>query len=85
MTSPASYVQTIAPLLSFNVCLASMLQSDPERVRNAAQSVPVDNETTEWDCQDYVLEILDPRFLWVCHHSLASKRWVLANHFLVLV
>lgn len=36
-----------------------LLQSDPERVRNAAQSVPVDNETTEWDCQDYVLEILD--------------------------
>lgn len=24
-----------------------------------ANSIPVDNETSEWDCQDYVLEILD--------------------------
>lgn len=33
--------------------------NDIERVKKAAQSVPVDNETIEWDCQDYVLEILD--------------------------
>lgn len=33
--------------------------SDIQRVRNAVESVPVDNETSEWDCQDYVLEILD--------------------------
>ena len=28
-------------------------------VKEAARSIPVDNETVEWDCQDYVLEILD--------------------------
>lgn len=28
-------------------------------VKEAAASIPVDNETIEWDCQDYVLEILD--------------------------
>lgn len=33
-------------------------ENDIERVKNAAQSMPIDNETTEWDCQDYVLEIL---------------------------
>ncbi|KAL4860536.1 hypothetical protein BDV12DRAFT_204937 [Aspergillus spectabilis] len=33
--------------------------SDIQRVKDAAKSVPVDNETSEWDCQDYVLEILD--------------------------
>lgn len=28
-------------------------------MKDAANSIPVDNETSEWDCQDYVLEILD--------------------------
>lgn len=32
---------------------------DTQMVKEAAASIPVDNETIEWDCQDYVLEILD--------------------------
>lgn len=28
-------------------------------MKQAAETVPVDNETVEWDCQDYVLDILD--------------------------
>ncbi|KAJ5826523.1 hypothetical protein N7447_003286 [Penicillium robsamsonii] len=39
--------------------IAVLREDDVERVKSAAQSVPVDNETVEWDCQDYVLEILD--------------------------
>ncbi|CAI7597161.1 unnamed protein product [Penicillium viridicatum] len=39
--------------------IAVLGEDDVERVKSAAQSVPVDNETVEWDCQDYVLEILD--------------------------
>ncbi|OQE20147.1 hypothetical protein PENFLA_c017G09337 [Penicillium flavigenum] len=39
--------------------IAVLGEDDIERVKSAAQSVPVDNETVEWDCQDYVLEILD--------------------------
>lgn len=34
-------------------------EGDIPTVKSAVESVPVDNETTEWDCQDYVLEILD--------------------------
>ncbi|KAL4778235.1 hypothetical protein BJX76DRAFT_352770 [Aspergillus varians] len=38
----------------------SMLSnSNIKRVKSAARQVPVDNETSKWDCQDYVLEILD--------------------------
>lgn len=32
---------------------------DIARVKAAADAVHVDNETLEWDCQDYVLEMLD--------------------------
>lgn len=39
--------------------IAVLGEDDVERVKSAAKSVPVDNETVEWDCQDYVLEILD--------------------------
>lgn len=39
--------------------IAVLGENDVERVKSAAQSVLVDNETVEWDCQDYVLEILD--------------------------
>lgn len=39
--------------------VAVIHDSDIETVEIAAQSVPVDNETVEWDCQDYVLEVLD--------------------------
>lgn len=41
------------------VFVAVMVPSDIPRVKKAAQDVRVDNETVEWDCQDYVLEILD--------------------------
>jgi hypothetical protein len=34
-------------------------QADIEEIKDAATAVHVDNETVEWDCQDYVLEILD--------------------------
>lgn len=34
-------------------------KADIERIKNVASTIPVDNETVEWDCQDYVLEILD--------------------------
>ncbi|KAJ5795583.1 uncharacterized protein N7518_004123 [Penicillium psychrosexuale] len=34
-------------------------KADIERIKNVASAIPVDNETVEWDCQDYVLEILD--------------------------
>lgn len=33
--------------------------ADVEIVKQTAETVPMDNETVEWDCQDYVLEILD--------------------------
>lgn len=39
--------------------VGALSDSDIERVKSAARQVPVDNETSEWDCQDYVLEILD--------------------------
>ncbi|CAG8027837.1 unnamed protein product [Penicillium salamii] len=32
---------------------------DIQRVKDVASTIHVDNETVEWDCQDYVLEILD--------------------------
>lgn len=41
------------------VFVAVLVQADIPRVKKAAQEVRVDNETVEWDCQDYVLEILD--------------------------
>ncbi|KAJ5968149.1 hypothetical protein N7501_004397 [Penicillium viridicatum] len=47
--------------------IAVLGEDDVERVKSAAQSVPMDNETVEWDCQDYVLEILDKLqedFIW---------------------
>ncbi|KAJ5689001.1 hypothetical protein N7462_003393 [Penicillium macrosclerotiorum] len=34
-------------------------RSDIPYIWNIAASVYVDNETVEWDCQDYVLDILD--------------------------
>ncbi|KAE8386928.1 hypothetical protein BDV23DRAFT_175057 [Aspergillus alliaceus] len=32
---------------------------DLKHVAKAAEETDVDNETLEWDCQDYVLEVLD--------------------------
>lgn len=39
--------------------VAMICDDDIERVKSAAQDVSVDNQTAEWDCQDYVLDILD--------------------------
>jgi hypothetical protein len=33
--------------------------ADIEIIRKVAAEIALDNETTEWDCQDYVLEVLD--------------------------
>ncbi|GKZ59209.1 hypothetical protein AnigIFM49718_005071 [Aspergillus niger] len=32
---------------------------DIPTVKNVVDATPVDNETLEWDCQDYVLDILE--------------------------
>ncbi|KAJ5488453.1 hypothetical protein N7539_003343 [Penicillium diatomitis] len=34
-------------------------KNDIERIKVVASTIHVDNGTVEWDCQDYVLEILD--------------------------
>ncbi|KKK24673.1 hypothetical protein P175DRAFT_0498461 [Aspergillus ochraceoroseus IBT 24754] len=39
--------------------VAVISKADIEKIKEVASTVPVDNETVEWDCQDYVLEILD--------------------------
>ncbi|KAL4791077.1 hypothetical protein BDV19DRAFT_393440 [Aspergillus venezuelensis] len=39
--------------------VATISDSDIERVKAAARTVSIDNENVEWDCQDYVLEVLD--------------------------
>ncbi|PGG98660.1 hypothetical protein AJ80_09497 [Polytolypa hystricis UAMH7299] len=44
---------------SGNVYVATLRKDEVEDVKAAAETVLVDNETVEWDCQDYVLELLD--------------------------
>lgn len=39
--------------------VAVLGEDSVQDVQSAAKSVVVDNETVEWDCQDYVLEVLD--------------------------
>ncbi|KAE8353428.1 hypothetical protein BDV28DRAFT_148086 [Aspergillus coremiiformis] len=39
--------------------VGTISDSDIQMVKEAAESVAVDNETVEWDCQDYVLELLE--------------------------
>ncbi|KAL4893411.1 hypothetical protein BDV59DRAFT_30511 [Aspergillus ambiguus] len=39
--------------------VAVLGEDSVQDVKSAAKSVVVDNETVEWDCQDYVLEVLD--------------------------
>lgn len=39
--------------------VAVISKTDIETVKQVAQTVPVDNETVEWDCQEYVLDRLD--------------------------
>ena len=41
------------------VYVAVISKTDIETVKQVAQTVPVDNETVEWDCQEYVLDMLD--------------------------
>ena len=36
-----------------------MAERDLEAIKKVIAGTEVDNETLEWDCQDYVLEILD--------------------------
>lgn len=39
--------------------MAVISKTDIETVKQVAQTVPVDNETVEWDCQEYVPDMLD--------------------------
>ena len=39
--------------------MALTRKGNVEIVKQTAGTVPVDNETVEWDCQGYVLDILD--------------------------
>ncbi|KAJ6144364.1 hypothetical protein N7470_008259 [Penicillium chermesinum] len=39
--------------------LGVISKADVQRIENVALTIPVDNETVEWDCQNYVLDILD--------------------------
>ena len=41
------------------VYVAVISKTDIETVKQVAETVPVDNETVEWDCQEYVLDMLD--------------------------
>ncbi|KKK21112.1 hypothetical protein ARAM_007617 [Aspergillus rambellii] len=42
-----------------NVYVAALRDKDIKDVKEAAKHVQVNNETIKWDCQDYVLELLD--------------------------
>lgn len=42
-----------------NVYVATLRDDDIADVKEAAKQVRVDNDTVDWDCQDYVLELLD--------------------------
>lgn len=39
--------------------VAVISKDDIEPIKYVAKTVPVDNETVEWDCQEYVLDLLD--------------------------
>ncbi|KAI1971591.1 hypothetical protein LOZ53_004460 [Ophidiomyces ophidiicola] len=41
------------------VFVAVISKNDIPRVHDIVNITPVDNETVEWDCQEYVLDILD--------------------------
>ncbi|KGO69517.1 hypothetical protein PITC_014070 [Penicillium italicum] len=43
----------------YDLYVGAVSKTDVERIKNVASTILVDNETLEWDCQDYVLEILD--------------------------
>jgi hypothetical protein len=40
------------------IYVGPLSKDDIKRVENAVRTVYVDNETVEWDCQEYVLDIL---------------------------
>lgn len=42
-----------------NILVASVRKADVPEVGNAFEDTNVDNDTVEWTCQDFVLEILD--------------------------
>jgi hypothetical protein len=42
-----------------SIDLGEFANRDLEEFKKAVEATAVDNETVEWDCQDYVLEILD--------------------------
>ncbi|RMD43444.1 hypothetical protein DV735_g1593, partial [Chaetothyriales sp. CBS 134920] len=39
--------------------VASLSKSDVSLVNKAVEQVQVDNSTTEWDCQEYVIDIIE--------------------------
>ncbi|OJD09651.1 hypothetical protein ACJ73_10165 [Blastomyces percursus] len=41
------------------VFIATISNEDIQRVYDVVSATPVDNDTVEWDCQEYVLDILD--------------------------
>lgn len=41
-----------------NVYIGTLSPGDLKHVEKAVKETPVENETLEWDCQEYVLEIL---------------------------
>ncbi|KAJ9244375.1 hypothetical protein DTO169E5_1980 [Paecilomyces variotii] len=41
------------------IYLGVISKRDIESIKKLAMSQPVENEIVEWDCQDYVLELLD--------------------------
>ena len=42
-----------------SIHLGEFADRDLEEFKKAVEATAVDNETVEWDCQDYVLEILE--------------------------
>jgi hypothetical protein len=42
-----------------NIFIVEIAPTDLDSFREAIAAVPIDNETVDWDCQDYVLEVLD--------------------------
>jgi hypothetical protein len=42
-----------------SIDLGTVNQTEFGQLESIIGSVPVDNETTEWNCQDYVIEIMD--------------------------
>ncbi|PGH31121.1 hypothetical protein GX50_06098 [[Emmonsia] crescens] len=41
------------------IFVAVISKTDIQRVYDVVSATPVDNDTVEWDCQKYVLDILD--------------------------